>query len=145
MAVSDEGLAGGCVCGSVRFRCQGEPARITICHCLWCQRRTGSAFGVEVVYLESQVNISGTAQKIHRFNSDESGRWLDMHFCGSCGTNLGLTLEVRSGIRSLPAGAFDDPSWFEHNNVETRHVYMRSRRRWVDPIHALITHHDYFT
>jgi hypothetical protein len=33
---------GQCVCGAVRYVCSGEPERVTICHCLWCQRRTGT-------------------------------------------------------------------------------------------------------
>jgi hypothetical protein len=41
---------GGCVCGSIRFKATGEPLRVTICHCTWCQRRTGTAFGTEVVF-----------------------------------------------------------------------------------------------
>ena len=44
-AMSDE-KGGQCVCGKVTYTVVGEPARITICHCKWCQRRTGSAFGV---------------------------------------------------------------------------------------------------
>jgi len=119
-------LSGGCVCGAVKFDCTGVPARVTICHCLWCQRRTGSAYGVEVVYLNQNVNIIGDSLRAHRHISDESDRWIDMHFCDKCGTNLGLTLEIKPEIRSLPAGAFDDPLWFEKNECEVRHVYMRS-------------------
>ena len=137
-------LEGGCICGSVRFNCIGAPERVTVCHCLWCQRRTGSAYGVEVVYLKPNVTVAGASQQSHRHKSDESGRWLDMHFCEKCGTNLGLTLEIREDIRSLPAGIFDDPLWFENNDVEVRHVYMRSRREWVDPSVALHTYHNYF-
>jgi len=137
-------LSGGCVCGSVRFSCIGVPMRVTICHCLWCQRRTGSAYGAEAVYLRNQVNATGLTRKFHRHTSDESGRWLDMHFCEKCGTNLGLTLEIRPDIRSLPVGAFDEPIWFEKNELEVKHVYMRSRRDWVDPSKALCTYHAYF-
>jgi len=51
--------AGGCVCGAVRFVATGEPLRVTICHCTWCQRRTGTAFGTEVVYQAGQVALTG--------------------------------------------------------------------------------------
>ena len=47
--------SGGCVCGANRFMATGAPLRITICHCTWCQRRTGTAFGTEVVFDRSQV------------------------------------------------------------------------------------------
>lgn len=67
-----------------------------------------------------------------------------MHLCEKCGTNLGLTLEIKPEIRSLLAGAFDDPLWFEKNECEVRHVYMRSHRKWVVPSVALNTFHAYF-
>lgn len=137
-------LTGGCICGAARFSCTGPPDRVTICHCLWCQRRTGAANGVEAVYLSKNVIVTGKSQKSYRHISDESHRWLDMHFCDRCGTNLGLTLEIRPDIRSLPAGTFDDPSWFEKNELEVRHVYMRTHRSWVDPSVALNAYDAYF-
>ena len=123
---------GGCVCGAVRFGATGEALRVTICHCNWCQRRTGSAFGIEVVYREDQVAVSGDTVSTYRHVSDESGRWLDVAFCGRCGSNLGFTLEAAPGIRTLSAGAFDDPSQFSPERQEFRHVYIRSRRDWSD-------------
>lgn len=123
---------GGCVCGAVRFEAQGEPQRVTICHCNWCQRRTGSAFGVEAVYAEDQVTVRGDTVSEFRHVSDESGRWLDVAFCGRCGSNLGFTLQAVPGIRTLPAGAFDDPSWLSPERYAFRHVYTRSRRDWSD-------------
>lgn len=123
---------GGCVCGAVRFETAAEPSRVTICHCAWCQRRTGSAFGIELVYEENQVVFSGEAPSIYRHVSDDSGRWLDSAFCGRCGTNLGFTLEAVPGIRTLPAGAFDDPSWIRADRYKFRHVFARSRRDWSD-------------
>jgi len=123
---------GGCVCGSVRYSISGEPKRITICHCLWCQRRTGSAFGVEVVFDESQITITGDSLSSYRHISDESERWLEQHFCEKCGSNIGLTLESVPGIRSMAAGSFDDKSWIESDKIPSKHVYTRSARTWSD-------------
>ncbi len=127
----EEARSGGCVCGAVRFTATGAPLRVTICHCTWCQRRTGTAFGTELVYESGQVAMSGEAAR-YRHNSDESGRWLDMEFCRVCGTNLGFTLELAPGLRTLPAGAFDDPDWITPENIRFKHVYLRSRRDWSD-------------
>lgn len=124
--------SGGCVCGSVRFRAVGEPLRVTICHCKWCQRRTGTAFGTEVVYQNDQVEINSDEIARYRHISDESGRWLESAFCRSCGSNLGFTLEAAPGIRTLPAGTFDDPGWINAESYTFRHVYVRSRREWSD-------------
>ncbi|WP_395017237.1 GFA family protein [Dongia sp.] len=123
--------SGGCVCGAVRFTATGEPLRVTLCHCTWCQRRTGSAFGTEVVFESGQVAFTGAPAK-YRHHSDESGRWLDVEFCRNCGTNLGFTLELAPGLRTLPAGAFDDPRWIRPEAVAFKHIYLRSRRPWSD-------------
>jgi hypothetical protein len=114
---------GGCVCGAVRFGATGEALRVTICHYSWCPRRTGSAFGIKVVYREDQVALTGDTVSTYRHVFDESGRWLDVAFCGRCGSNLGFTLEAAPGFRTIPAGAFDDPSQVSPERQEFRHVY----------------------
>ena len=136
--------SGGCVCGKVRFTAIGEPLRVTICHCKWCQRRTGTAFGIEVVYDRDKINFVGETVSIYRHHSDESGRWLDMRFCQRCGGNLGLELELVPGIRTLPAGAFDDPSWITPDRYQFRHVYIRSRRVWPDLSPLVETYEQHF-
>ena len=37
-------LTGGCACGAVRYRLVSPPMFVHCCHCLDCQRQTGSAF-----------------------------------------------------------------------------------------------------
>jgi hypothetical protein len=124
--------AGGCVCKSVRYTCAGEPERVTICHCLWCQRRTGSAFGTEVVFQEHDVSFSGIEPTKYRHVSDESARWLDIYFCPRCGSNLGFTLQTVPGIRTVPAGTLDEPGLLDPKHMKFRHVFARSRRTWGD-------------
>lgn len=121
---------GGCVCGRVRYIAYGEPERVTICHCAWCQRRTGTAFGVEAVFREDRVEMTAGPVKTYRHISDESGRWLDQQFCPVCGGNIGFTLEAAPGIRTIAAGTFDDPSWIDPGKHQFRYVYTRSTRHW---------------
>lgn len=122
---------GGCVCGAVRYATTGEPLRVTVCHCTWCQRRTGTAFAVEPVFEEAQVTLEGELKR-YRHVSDESGRWLDQHFCPACGTNIGLTLEWRPGVRIIDAGTFDDPSWIRADRHRFRHIFLRSAQAWSE-------------
>lgn len=135
---------GGCVCGSVRFRASGEPLRVTICHCRWCQRRTGTAFGTEVVFGSGQVVFTGQDITRYRHTSDESGRWLDVEFCARCGSNLGFTLQAVPEIRTLPAGAFDEADWIRADRYKFRHVYLRSRRDWSDLSPLVEMHEQHF-
>lgn len=134
---------GGCVCGTVRFTATGEPLRVTICHCTWCQRRTGTAFGTEAVFASGQVTVSGQVAR-YRHVSDQSGRWLDIEFCPRCGTNLGFTLEAAPGLRTLPAGAFDDAAWITAERQPFRHVFVRSRRAWSDLSPLVETYEQHF-
>jgi hypothetical protein len=124
--------SGGCVCGSVRYVTVGDAERVTICHCTWCQRRTGTAFGTEVVFQEQRVRFSGIEPSCYRHHSDESGRWLEVCFCSRCGSNLGFTLETVPGIRTIPAGTYDDPTWLAPERIRFRHVFARTRRAWSD-------------
>lgn len=122
---------GGCVCGATRYSVRGDPLRITVCHCTWCQRRTGSAFGVEAVFKPEDVIFTRDARQIYRHHSDVSGRWLDQEFCGKCGTNLGITLEVAPSVRSIAAGTFDEPSWLSADRHRFCYIYLRSAQDWA--------------
>jgi hypothetical protein len=123
---------GGCVYGAVRYVAHGDPERVTVCHCTWCQRRTGSAFGVEVVFKTENLMVVGDTLREYRHISDESGRWLDQHFCSRCGANIGITLEAVPGIRTIAAGTFDDPSWLSREQHAFRYVYLRSAQNWSE-------------
>ena len=136
--------AGGCVCGKVRFKTNAAPLRVTICHCTWCQRRTGSAFGTEVVFRDGDIEMRGNMQSSYRHHSDETGRWLISHFCTACGSNLGIELENAPGIRTLPAGAFDDASWLSKDIQQFVHVFTRSKQDWCDIPEGVETYEVHF-
>lgn len=121
-------LTGGCVCGKLRYRTEGLPLRITVCHCTWCQRRTGTAFGTECVFpIERVAIVDGSSLRSYRHCSDVSGRWLEQDFCVACGSAIGLRLEAVPEIRSLAIGSFDDRSWLDAASLPVRHVFTRSR------------------
>jgi len=135
---------GGCVCGRVRYVVHDDPERVTICHCAWCQRRTGSAFGIEAVFRLEKVTMSDGPLKAYRHVSDESGRWIDQHFCSSCGTNIGFTLEAVPGIRTIAGGTFDDPSWIDAAKHQFRHVFLRSAQNWCTIPKGVETYEEHF-
>lgn len=122
---------GGCVCGRIRYQVVGEPKRVTLCHCRWCQQRTGTGFGTEVVFDVSQITINDDLVSRYRHVSDESDRWLEQHFCSECGSNIGITLEAVPDIRTIAAGTFDNPAWLRSDQYKRRHVFTRSAQDWV--------------
>jgi hypothetical protein len=117
---------GGCLCGAVRYRVTGAPMRTIICHCMFCQRRTGSAFGFMPYFKQDDVQISG-ALKAYEHRSDESHRLLRIEFCPTCGTTVSMSPEVLAGLRGIAGGTFDDPSWIRID----RHIWTRSAHPWI--------------
>ena len=118
---------GGCACGTVRYRVQGNPVVCTVCHCRFCQKRLASAFAILASFKEEAIEVlQGQVTEVeHR--SDESGRWLRMVFCRKCGTTISHTAELRPGMRTIAAGTFDEPNWL---NID-RHIWVQSKVPWV--------------
>src|SRR4051812_20610861 len=114
----------GCACGALTARTEGDPVRLSLCHCLECKRRTGSAFGWNATFAAGQVRIAGAYRSFTR-GSDE-GFWVRHHFCPDGGVTLFYEIERRPGMISIPAGVFADPV-FPPPRVE---VHGERRCRW---------------
>src|SRR5215510_9294833 len=84
---------GGCLCSDVRYKTLAEPLRVTICHCKFCQRFTGSAYLVEPIFKKEDVVFTRAAPRTYEHQSDSSGKRVTLNFCGRCGTTLCLDLE----------------------------------------------------
>ena len=78
--VSVERHEGGCSCGAVRYRTKGYPERAGVCHCRYCQTRTGSAFGISVYFKDGNIELTQGILNKYEFKS-ESGRAFVQHFC----------------------------------------------------------------
>ena len=130
---------GGCMCGRFRYVTSGYPAVAAICHCRYCQLRTGSAFGTFVYFLESNFNlISGS---LNNFNFiSESGKKWETSFCGQCGTTVTCRLEVRPGMVGVSGGTFDPPTFWYNLSGE---VFTRSKAHFVGDIQASNNHITY--
>lgn len=122
---------GGCLCGDIRYKTIAEPLRVTICHCTFCQRSTGSAFLVEPIFRKHDVLFSGVAPQIYDHRSDTSQKRVTLNFCSRCGTKLYLDLERFPGVLGLCGGTFDDPNWFDRSPDRCRHIFTRSAQKGV--------------
>jgi hypothetical protein len=115
----------GCACGALTARTDGDPVRVSLCHCLECKRRTGSAFGWNATFDAGRVHIDGTYRSFTR--GSEEGFWVRHHFCPECGVSVFYEIERRPGMISIPAGVFADPD-FPAPLVE---VYGGRRCAWL--------------
>lgn len=116
-----------CSCGQLTAQVAGEPVRISICHCLACQRRTGSAFGEQARFSRNGVSISGASSEYVR-TGDEGSR-VTFHFCPRCGATVYYEPEGMEDFLVVPVGAFADPS-FPAPRVS---VYEARKHQWVVP------------
>jgi hypothetical protein len=96
-----------CSCGQLTVEAEGDPVRVSICHCLACQRRTGSVFGMQARWRREQVRIEGDATEYVR-TSDE-GAERSFFFCPRCGATVYYQLEPEH--IGVPVGAFADPNF----------------------------------
>jgi hypothetical protein len=119
---------GGCLCRDIRYRAYGPPLEAIVCHCNFCQRRTGAAFGIGVFFPANRVEFTGSTPKTYEHRSEEHGRWLRLKFCPQCGTTIGVTAERRPGQQGLMGGTFDDRTWF----TISRHIWTTSKVPWVE-------------
>jgi hypothetical protein len=114
-----------CACGALAASAEGEPIRISVCHCLECKRRTGSAFSWNAHWPEDQVSIEGDRASYGR--SSDDGHWVLQHFCPTCGTMVFYEIERRPGIVSIPVGVFADLSFL----APAVEVYEERRCSWL--------------
>jgi len=114
-----------CSCRQLRLAVEGEPVRVSICHCLACQRRTGSVFGVQARFDAEQVTIEGASRQYIRVSDDGEERV--SHFCPDCGATVFFTDDASPGVVAVAVGAFADPSF----PAPTRSVWEERRHSWL--------------
>jgi hypothetical protein len=114
-----------CSCGQLTLTAEGDPIRISMCHCLACQRRTGSAFGIQARFPADRVRVAGRYAEYVR-TSDE-GEERTFRFCPDCGATVFWTLAAVPDAIAVPIGAFADPSF----PPPTISVYDSRRHPWV--------------
>lgn len=98
-----------CSCGQLRVHVSGEPLRVSMCHCLACQRRTGSTYGVQARFPLERVRSTGRSSEYVR--TAESGHTLRFHFCPDCGATVHYSLQQFPDVIAIAVGAFADPAF----------------------------------
>ena len=114
-----------CSCEQLRLTAEGEPVRISVCHCLACQRRTGSAFGVQARFEEERVRIEGKHREYVRVSDDGEAR--NFSFCPECGATVFYRTASAPELVAVPVGAFADPTF----PSPTVSVWESRRHPWL--------------
>lgn len=120
---------GGCACGAVRYRAQGDPIFVNNCHCHQCQRQTGSTSVVNAFFEADRLGLLSGELSAHTVKAGSGGPH-DIMRCTSCGTALwshypGLG-RLGAGLR---VGTLDDSTAFRPDAA----IYISERMSWVTP------------
>lgn len=96
-----------------------------MCHCLACQKRTGSAFGIQARWPADRVTITGTAHEFRR--TGDEGSTATFRFCPTCGDTVWYDSDTWPDVIAVPVGAFADPTFPPPAFV----VYTSRRHPWA--------------
>ena len=119
--------AASCRCGQLRATAAGDPVRVSVCHCLDCKKRTGSAFSAQARWPAEQVTIDGAAGTWAHLA--DSGNRVTHNFCPECGSTLHYSIDGKfDGLIAIPLGAFDNP-YFASPRFS---VWEERKHDWVE-------------
>ena len=116
-----------CHCGALELACDGEPRKVSLCHCLDCQRRSGAPFSVAAFYARDHVRVvRGEASLYERGSA--SGHTVRFRFCPRCGSNVWWEPQRMPDLVGVAVGAFADPEFPRPQQA----VFARDRHAWVE-------------
>ena len=131
------GHTASCRCGQLSATVTGEPVRVSVCHCLNCKKRSGSAFAVQARWPRAQVTIEGESRTFVKVA--DSGNRATFHFCPECGSDVYYTINGKfDGLIAIPLGTFDDP-YFGSPEYS---VWEGRKHDWVEIVGDGIDHID---
>ena len=126
-----------CSCGQLRITCEGEPVRISMCHCLECQKRTGNVFATQARFTRECVRIEGRATQWTR--AGDSGEGATFSFCPVCASTVYWEPTGAPGFVYVAVGAFADPSF----PPPRFSVFEERQHPWALAAGQLPLEHDY--
>ena len=116
-----------CHCRQLRLEVTGEPFAVSICNCHACQRRTGSAFGMQAGFKQEQVQIAGDYKDYSRISDEEDRKEHVFHFCPDCGSQVFYTEPTEPDLVVVSVGSFADSSF----PPPTESGYDWRRHPWI--------------
>src|SRR5215510_5842871 len=117
-----------CACGQLRVTCAGDPVKVSQCHCLDCQKRTGSTYGIGAFFSRKSIEMIGAFRTYRR--SSVSGFAVTFHFCPNCGSTVFWEPDRRPDAIAVAVGSFADPTF----PAPSQSVYNEFRHRWVSSL-----------
>ncbi|WP_115989774.1 MULTISPECIES: GFA family protein [Pseudomonas] len=118
-------FTGQCLCGQVSIEIEAQQLPpLYACHCLNCQRWSGSAFGLHVLCPASAVQVKGETATFVR---EYQGQTSTQHVCGECHTRLFNETTAAPGMRVVRAGVLEGTERF----TPVAHIWTRRKQPWL--------------
>ena len=121
-------LTGGCLCGAIRYTCEGDPIAGYLCHCSDCQHATGGPFAACLLVPADALRLVRGTPQGYECRSD-SGNFVTREHCGDCGSPLFSNARMRPDWRVIRMGTLDDPGAVEPQ----LHIWVDSAQPWALP------------
>ena len=130
-----------CRCGQLKAAVSGEPVRVSVCHCLNCKKRSGSAFAVQARWPKDQLRVEGRSKTFVKVA--DSGNRGTFHFCPDCGSDVYYDIDGKfddkfNGLIAIPLGAFDDPFVMQPRFS----VWEKRKHDWLEIVGDDVEHTD---
>lgn len=123
-----------CQCGQLAIECVGDPVRISVCHCLDCQKRSGSSFAAQARFRADCVTIIGRSKQWSRVGEESGGAVFD--FCPECGSTVFYRNVDMPDLIAVAIGAFAEPGFPPPFYT----VYENCKHAWVEIVGDGIEH-----
>ncbi|EHK39550.1 uncharacterized protein TrAtP1_006964 [Trichoderma atroviride] len=122
-------LSGSCMCGEIAYSSSSEPKVTALCHCVDCQKWTGSAYTSNAVVPEDSFQVKKGEPKWYDTIGESGGK--NRHFfCSNCGSSLYGKLDIMPGDIVIKAGSLDNGATNLNNNVDVE-FYCKDRVGFV--------------
>ena len=123
-------LKASCSCGQLSLTVEAEPLRVSVCHCHACQKRTGSAFGVQARFPAQSMTAKGHCKSYQRIG--DAGSTISHYFCPESGNSLWFTVDSMMDVVAIPLGNFaEDTASLDDIMSPQVSVYQARCHAWL--------------
>ncbi len=118
-------ISGSCLCGKVSFESEDDFKKFHLCHCIQCQKATGSAHASNLFTAPKNITWISGLDSVKRF--DVPGRAISSAFCNNCGSNVPYISRTGKAL-VVPAGSLNGSPNIEPDS----HIFCSEKATWYD-------------
>lgn len=127
-------IAGGCLCGKVRYHSDAEALLTVLCHCRNCQKQSGTTYSTNIAMPRGTLNIDGEMTVFA--DTGDSGMKVKRYFCGTCGSPIMSEPDAIETLSIIKVGTLDDTSWVK----PSMEIYCDSAQEWTKALPEMQSH-----